>query len=87
MRELGVAVRPEWLNECMTVLQLTAQPAKAAVSAVYVQFLSSDLRASGAGCLPQNVTALHLQTLPGSLVLQLDAWLNVGEVRSYTSAV
>jgi predicted nucleotidyltransferase len=66
----------------MTVLNLTRKPQKAAVSAVYIQYLACDLKEAGAGCLPQGVSTLHLQTVPGSLVLQLDAWLNIGEVSS-----
>ena len=81
LQALNMAVRPEWLSQCMTVLNLTGKPQKAAVSAVYIQYLACDLREAGAGCLPQGIAALHLQTVPGSLVLQLDAWLNIGEVR------
>jgi RecQ mediated genome instability protein len=64
----------------MTVLNLTGKPQAAAVSGVYMQYLACDLREAGAGCLPQGIAALHLQTVPGSLELQLDAWLNIGEV-------
>jgi RecQ mediated genome instability protein len=80
LKALNIAVRPEWLSQCMTVLNLSGKPQKAAVSAVYIQYLACDLREAGAGCLPQGIATLHLQTVPGSLVLQLDAWLNIGEV-------
>jgi RecQ mediated genome instability protein len=62
------------------VLNLTGTSLKAAVGAVHIQYLACDLKEAGAGCLPQGIATLHLQTVPGSLVLQLGAWLNIGEV-------
>ncbi|KAL3839117.1 hypothetical protein ACJIZ3_023708 [Penstemon smallii] len=79
---LGMRLRKEWLDSCLSGLQASVQGFQgmddsAKAKLCFQQFLFSDMNFCGAGVLPPNVHKLHLVDLKGPFVLQVDEIVNI----------
>ncbi|PIA33840.1 hypothetical protein AQUCO_04000129v1 [Aquilegia coerulea] len=86
LRNLGLNVRKEWLDSCISLLNNSVPgfsnlTVAGKAELCFGQFLFSDMNvsaaAAGAGVLPDNVHSLHLVHLPGPFVLQVDEIVNI----------
>lgn len=82
LRRLGFCIKRDSLATCLRELGESVngfQGFDVATKAklCFEQFLFSDLNFCGSGVLPSNVTSMHLDTLPGPYVLQVDEIVNL----------
>lgn len=76
LRRLGLSLRPEWLESCLSSLAgavpgFETFDATAKAKMCFEEFLLSDMNHSGAGVLPDNVCSMHKAELQGPFVLQV----------------
>ena len=70
LKDLGVHLRPEYVTAALQ--QRHGGTPEEQLQWVYAQFLSADMNACGAGCLPPDLPTQHNTVLHGRFVLQID---------------
>ncbi|WVZ85366.1 hypothetical protein U9M48_032303 [Paspalum notatum var. saurae] len=76
---LGLRLRPEWFEFCAAGIPGFDGLGGAEVQArrCFEQFLFADMKACGAGVLPEGVASMHAVVLDGPFVLQVDEIVNI----------
>ena len=77
----GVKVNRGWISEALKYHTSNNSNVnqKSAEDFIFEQFLFANLNLIGAGCLPNNISDIQLQTLKGPFVLQVDEIFNIGD--------
>ncbi|KAJ0971223.1 hypothetical protein J5N97_019182 [Dioscorea zingiberensis] len=84
LRKLGLSLRPEWLDSCLSFLAgvvpgFDTFDVDTKAKMCLEEFLLSDMNHSGAGVLPENVGSMHKAELEGPFVLQVDEIVNISK--------
>ena len=73
----GAFVDREWIEAAISFLEKENQ--KVDETSVFEQFIYSDFRHCGIGCLQETITSCHNYTIPGPYILQVNEIFNIGE--------
>ena len=69
---LGIHLRPEYVASALQQGSRQGEEPEEQLQWVYAQFLTADMNACGAGCLPADLPQRHNNVLRGRYVLQID---------------